>query len=199
MSPGGPEAVRSSRAGGERLAERMSTVEAENNRLANLYVASCQLHSSLDLSEVLRNIVEIMINLIGADQFAVYILDEKTGRLEPVVSHGMGQRACPAGVLGERILGRAVQLRETFRRDPPESADASGPLACVPLHVRERPLGAIVVHRLFEQKKVLNALDEELFALLADHAAAAILAAQVYGECERKLNTIQGFLDLLTK
>ena len=39
----------------------------------------------------------------------------------------------------------------------------------------------------------------ELFTLLAGHAATAILASKLYSQSERKLNTIQGFIDLLTK
>ena len=38
----------------------------------------------------------------------------------------------------------------------------------------------------------------EAFALLAAHAATAIFAAKLYAQSERKLNTIQSFLDLLT-
>ena len=43
-----------------------------------------------------------------------------------------------------------------------------------------------------------SALDEELFALLAGHAATAILAAQLHGQSTRKLNTMQGLIELLT-
>jgi hypothetical protein len=35
--------------------------------------------------------------------------------------------------------------------------------------------------------------------LLAGHAATAIFAARLYSQSERKRNTIQGFIDLLTK
>ena len=42
-------------------------------------------------------------------------------------------------------------------------------------------------------------MDHELFTLLAGHAATSIFAAQLYAQSERKLNTIQGFIDLLTK
>ena len=44
-------------------------IEEENNNLANLYVASYQLHSTLDSSEVLKVVLEIVINLIGAEIF----------------------------------------------------------------------------------------------------------------------------------
>jgi hypothetical protein len=55
------------------FADRYLEIEEENNNLANLYVASYQLHSTLDLSEVLKTIIEIVINLIGAEVFAVYV------------------------------------------------------------------------------------------------------------------------------
>jgi predicted nuclease with TOPRIM domain len=63
----------------QQFAGRYLEIEEENNNLANLYVASYQLHSTLDLEEVLKIIIEIVINLVGAEVFAVYILDENTG------------------------------------------------------------------------------------------------------------------------
>jgi hypothetical protein len=55
------------------FADRYVEVEEENNALANLYVASYQLHSTLDIAEVLKIIIEIVINLIGAEVFALYL------------------------------------------------------------------------------------------------------------------------------
>jgi nitrate/nitrite-specific signal transduction histidine kinase len=46
------------------FAKKYIEVEEENNNLANLYVASYQLHSTLDYEEVLRIVLEIIINLI---------------------------------------------------------------------------------------------------------------------------------------
>ena len=48
------------------------------------------------------------------------------------------------------------------------------------------------------QKKRFSPLDHELFGLLAGHAATAILAAQLHGQSKRKLNTMQGLIELLT-
>ena len=62
----------------QQFAERYLEIEEENNNLANLYVASYQLHSTLDLDEVLKIIVEIVINLVGAEIFSVYLLDGAT-------------------------------------------------------------------------------------------------------------------------
>jgi len=69
---------------------------------------------------------------------------------------------------------------------------------CVPLIVQENPIGGIAIFSLFDQKGGFSVLDRELFALLGGHAATALFASRLYSMSERKLNTIQGFIDLLT-
>src|SRR5206468_442109 len=59
------------------FANRYIEIEEQNNNLANLYVASYQLHSTLDFREVIQIVQEIVINLIGAESFAILLLDEK--------------------------------------------------------------------------------------------------------------------------
>ncbi|MDX1579414.1 MAG: GAF domain-containing protein [Gemmatimonadota bacterium] len=181
------------------FASRYVEIEEENNNLANLYVSSYQLHSTLDLSEVLKIILEIVINLIGAETFAVYVLDEKSRQLEPVAAEGEELAAFPRMALGEGVVGEAVASGDTWCGEPAPSSDYGRPIVCIPLRVEERPIGAISIYKLLQQKDGFSPLDHELFTLLAGHAATSIFAAQLYGQSERKLNTIQGFIDLLTK
>ena len=63
------------------FASRYMEIEEQNNNLANLYVASYQLHSTLDFREVIQIVQEIVINLVGAEVFAILLLDEKTNEL----------------------------------------------------------------------------------------------------------------------
>jgi hypothetical protein len=179
--------------------ERYLEIEEENNNLASLYVASFQLHSTLHLPEVLQIIIEIVINLIGAEIFAIYVLDEKTGDLSPVAVEGAGLREFPRCRLGQGMVGGAVASGETACRDGTGSEDPRRPLVVIPLRVQERPIGAVSIHKLLQQKDGFTPLDHELFTLLGGHAATAIFAARLYSQSERKLNTIQGFIDLLTK
>src|SRR3989441_11693157 len=72
------------------VAARYQEIEAQNNHLANLYVASYQLHATLDFGEVLDTVKEILINLIGAEGFAIFWVDERGGRLRRELSQGMG-------------------------------------------------------------------------------------------------------------
>ncbi|MCP5057422.1 MAG: GAF domain-containing protein [bacterium] len=183
----------------QQFANRHLEIEEENNSLANLYVASFQLHSTLDLSEVFRIVIEIVINLIGAEVFAVYVLDEKSGALEPVASEGAELGDVPAVHLGQGLVGCSVAEGETAFGESDDSSDWSRPLVSIPLRVDDRAIGAIAIFRLLSQKTEFTPLDHELFTLLAGHAATAIFAAQLFSDSERKLNTIQGFIDLLTK
>jgi len=196
--------LRSVESENQQFAERYLEIEEENNNLANLYVASYQLHSTLDPSEVLKVIVEIVINLIGAELFCVYVCEEEVGMLKPVASEGSPVSSFPPIPLDSGAVGEAVQSGDVFTDDPNlehgEGADAIGePVVCIPLRVDEKPVGAIVIHRLLQQKDGFSPLDHELFTLMAGHAATAIFASQLYAQSERKLNTIQGFIDLLTK
>ncbi len=181
------------------FADRYIEIEEENNALANLYVASYQLHSTLDLGEVLKIVIEIVINLIGAEVFAVYVLDEKSGRLQPVASEGVPLAEVPHAMLGDGALGGSVAEGETSCLDLDGAMDWNKPLVSIPLRVEERAIGGIAIFKLLAQKESFTPLDHELFTLLAGHAATAIFASELFGQSERKLNTIQGFIDLLTK
>jgi nitrate/nitrite-specific signal transduction histidine kinase len=198
------EQLRSVESENKQFADRYLEIEEENNNLANLYVASYQLHSTLDPSEVLRVIVEIVINLIGAEVFCVYVCPEDSKQLEPVAAEGADLDLFPELEIGRGPVGEAVESGTVVCREAesgvsgPEAA-TSVPIVSIPLRVDGLPVGAIAVHSLLQQKSGFSALDHELFTLLAGHAATAIFASRLYAQSERKLTTIQGFIDLLTK
>jgi transcriptional regulator with GAF, ATPase, and Fis domain len=182
------------------FAQRYVEIEEENNNLANLYIASYQLHSTLNFKEVTQIILEIVINLIGAEQFGVLLLDEKTQRLSPVASEGIEISELPTVPLGEGIIGKVCQDGENYiRKDLAGPVDLVSPLVCIPLKIKEHIIGVIVLYKLLQQKSEFADVDYELFTLLAGHAATAIFSSRLYSESERKLSTIQGFIDLLTK
>jgi hypothetical protein len=182
-----------------RFADRYVEIEEENNNLANLYVASYQLHSTLDLEEVLKIVVEIVINLIGAEVFGVYLLDGRNEDLQVVAAEGVAAGVLPACAVGSGVIGEAVTSSETSCFDTTRSDDWTQPIVVIPLQIQKQPMGAIAIFSLLQQKEGFSALDHELFNLLGGHAATAIFAARLYSQSERKLSTIQGFLDLLAE
>jgi transcriptional regulator with GAF, ATPase, and Fis domain len=182
------------------FASKYLEVEEENNNLANLYVASYQLHSTLDFSEVLRIVLEIVINLIGAEKFAILLIDEKTNDLVPVASEGMEIASAPRVVIGQGRIGTVAKDGESFFADKLTEVGEfipTEPIVCIPLKIKEHVIGVISIYSLLLQKQEFTNMDYELFNLLAGHAATAIFSSKLYTQSERKLSTIQGFLDLL--
>jgi len=186
------------------FAHRYIEIEEQNNNLANLYVASYQLHSTLDFREVITIVQEIVINLIGAESFAILLLDEKTNELKAIAWEGADVMPGVDGVsarLGDGVLGQVAKTGESYYINQDiegGTVTIDKPLAAVPLKIKEHVIGLIVIYKLLQQKDSFSAVDYELFSLLAAHAATAIFSSKLYSQSERKLNTIQSFLDLLT-
>ena len=181
------------------FADRYIEIEEQNNNLANLYVASYQLHSTLDYQEVVRIVQEIAINLIGAEAFHLFTVSEKTGALELVASEG--QQAPTSRLrVGDGIIGGAAQTGENYfaeRVAYREATPFAEPIAVVPLKIKEAVIGVISINKLLVQKTAFTTMDYELFTLLAGHAATALFSARLYAASERKLTTLQNFLDML--
>jgi nitrate/nitrite-specific signal transduction histidine kinase len=181
------------------FANRYLEIEEENNNLANLYVASFQLHSTLDFKEVVQIVMEIVINLIGAEKFSLMLIDERKGDLSAVSSEGVEREKIPHVKLGEGTIGRVVQAGQPWVAEgrAPDQVTLSEPQVVIPMRIKDQDIGAIVIYSMLEQKQSFTSLDHELFNLLAGHAATALFASKLYSESERKLGTIQGFLELL--
>jgi nitrate/nitrite-specific signal transduction histidine kinase len=182
------------------FASKYLEVEAENNNLANLYVASYQLHSTLDFNDVLRIVLEIVINLIGAEKFAIFLMDDKTNELIPAASEGIPLNDMPKVKIGEGVIGTVGKEGESHFSENityEANVDAVSPIVCIPLKIKEHVIGVISIYSLFVQKTGFSNVDYELFNLLAGHAATAIFSSKLYTQSERKLTTIQSFLDLL--
>lgn len=177
------------------FAQRYVEVEEQNESLANLYVASHRLHSTLDSLEVVECIKEILLNMIGSEDFGLFVVDDETGAL--VRSGHEGEMAGGSEkaniVLGEGLEGVVALGGEPFFSE----ADGEGPCACVPLKIKDRVVGLIVIYTLLSHKKGLSVLDHKLLELLAGHAASALISSKLYSMTDRKLRTIEGFMSLL--
>jgi hypothetical protein len=175
--------------------QRYIKVEEQNEALANLYVASYQLHSTLDPKEVVQIIDEIIINLIGAEEFAVFMIDNVLNELI-LMGGELGRRSFPRGRIpvGQGIEGQVASTKNLYRS---ETGSDAGVLICVPLKIKEDLIGVISIYKLLDHKRGFTSLDYELLNLLAGHAATALLSSRLYNGTERKLRTIEGFMNML--
>jgi GAF domain-containing protein len=141
-----------------------------------------------------------VINLIGAEKFSIILIDDKTNELVPVATEGMAIADAPKVKIGDGVIGKVAREGESFfaeNRMQSGEYNPSEPIVCIPLKIKEHVIGVLSIYTLFTQKTGFSNVDYELFNLLAGHAATAIFSSRLYTQSERKLTTIQSFLDLL--
>src|SRR5690606_23737404 len=64
--------------------QRFKQVESEFANLANLFVASSQLHSSLSPRGVMQRIKEVLAQLVGAERYCIYLANRDQTELVPI-------------------------------------------------------------------------------------------------------------------
>ena len=184
----------------QNFAERYVEIEEENNNLANLYVASYQLHSTLDFDEVIQIINEIVINLIGAEAFSIALVDSKSELVKAVSHEGFDADQLAPMRIGEGIIGKVLASGDSYvveTIDPTAAIVPGSPLVSVPLKIKDTVFGVLCIYKFLQQKTTIENVDHELFTLLAGHAATAIFSSRLYTDSTRKLQTLQGLINLM--
>ena len=161
---------------GRSFATRYAEVEEQNSNLANLYVASYQLHGTRDRDRVVAAIQEIIINLIGSEQLVIWEADGET-ELRHVGSFGVDAEEWNTITADDGLIGLCLTTRTRFivNQSPILPAGREKSLtACIPLLLDDHLAGMIAIFELLPQKDGLAPVDYELFDLLASHAASAL-------------------------
>jgi len=182
----------------EELAARLSEVEHQVGRLMTLYVATYQLHATLDPADVQSTIAEIAVNMLGAEQFALLLRDDEKDVLEIRLQEGAIDASWSKVVIypgGDPLID--ASLADGVLRFGP--VEGSNVLVTVPLRVQDITVGALVITKLFDHKGKLDEEDRELLDLLGAHAASALFASRVYSRAARKLRTLEGLIKLVRK
>jgi hypothetical protein len=122
-----------------------------------LYVQLKRLHGSLRLGDVVVALQEALVNLVGTEEFALFLRDADSGRFEKLASTGARARS----------LG-------SFTDEEPPIAVSTVPLRSA---FSEEPMGAVVIAGLLAHKGKLDERDHALLRELCDHAGIAIEAA----------------------
>ena len=168
----------------QQFSARYAEVEQENSNLANLYVASYRLHGTVERREALAVIQEIVANLIGSEELAVFEMNPEGSALSLVGSFGSEPERHRTVRVGSGVIGRAVLSGETYVSDGgpaqaalPQEAELT---ACIPLKLDGRVTGAIALFHLLPQKAGFERVDRELFDLLATHAATALYCSGLH-------------------
>ncbi len=179
-------------ASNQKYSHQYVEVESQNNNLANLYVASYQLHGTLDRAEVVSAIKEIVINLIGSEELAIYEMSPDGTALRLAGWFGIDPATYGTVAVGSGIIGKTAATGEIWLpgKGPGKGIDLqpapreSNLSVCVPLKLDDKVIGALALFRLLPQKAGFETIDYELFNLLATHAATALYLSRLHAESQ---------------
>ena len=163
----------------EENAARHQQIEMQSANLANLYVASYQLHTSTDRESVLRVIQEIVINLVGSEQVAIF---ETSDGQSFTMTSSFGVDSSRLRVsrfrLGDGPIGSHIATGRIYV-NPNAGGEEDHITACIPLSVGTSVIGAVLIFSLLGHKTALMPVDQEIFDLLSVHASSALYCATV--------------------
>lgn len=163
------------------LNELCSQLQEQNEAISNLYVAKHRLHASLDAAEVMRIVRDIMVELVGGKEFAIYLIDPRQKILRRVIGGGTGKH--PETVaLGDGHLGRVATAGRAFYLETAGGREESPdvPLAVIPLRSETESIGIIAIWKLLPHKSGFTPVDHQLLELVAEHAPTALKSAHLH-------------------
>ena len=151
----------------DRTTQDLAVMESQHANLTSLYVAALQLHGTLKREGVISAIQEIIVNLIGSEEFGVYEKAAGAEGLRAIAHVGLSDHHDPATLAD---VTAAMQRGEPFIA----SNEQRQVTACIPLKLEEQLIGCIAIYRLLPHKASFEPIDLELFNLLTTHAASAL-------------------------
>ena len=165
----------------QELARTCSLLQEQNEAISNLYVAKHRLHASLDSNEIMNIVNEILVELVGAEEFAILFVEQKNNQLKRVSGRG-ATFVADTIPLGEGLLGNIANSGQPFyyEREPGETPPDSVPIAVIPLKAEGATVGIIAVYRLLPHKDDLTPVDHQLLELVAEHTPTALLSARLH-------------------
>jgi hypothetical protein len=157
-----------------RISDDYVLVQEQSSELAQLYVSLERLHGGLSREETLQAIQEIIINVVGSEEFAVF--ERVEDRLSLIHHFGVDPVPLRELKLGDGVIGRTAQRGKLFvaGRDGPVDAADADVSAAIPLLVGEDVWGVLTVFRLLGHKPNLGESDQVVFELIRSHAGIAL-------------------------
>ena len=172
-----------------------------NERLELLYRLSQTFNSSLDINEVLNNVIDEVILAMRAERGFV-MLNDAHGKLEFKVARGIDQQTIKQPNFqishsiiqqvkekGDPVMTFDAQSDERFNMQHSIAALGLRSILCVPLKNKEKITGIIYVDNRL-QSGIFSKADQDLLSAIASTAAIAIENAALFadlGQSKREL------------
>lgn len=193
----------------EQLRERVQLHEDERGQLHALQTISGTINSSLDLPEVLRQVMDAIIELTGAERGFLMLTDDESSAQEVQVARNMDRETIERSSfdISRSIVQHVARSGEAVvtinaQTDPRFSGQESiisynlRSILCVPLKSRERIMGVIYADNRIAAG-IFGDDDRDLLAAFANQAAVAIANARLFQRTREQLANITEMKNLM--
>ena len=194
-------AVREAKIRQERDALR-ETTEQQTQEFNALYTLSRQVASLLDLEEILDLVVSSAINLTGAEEGSLMLLDQSSGELYLRASRYLSEATARKTRVRvtDTLMGRVVQSGRPIMMSAEElvrvqSSYLVKSILSVPMVFAERVTGVLSVANRRSGRK-FSEHEVHLLSTLADSAAIAIEHAQLFSEVRRRASELAALIEI---
>jgi len=164
----------------------------EHQQLSALAKSAEVINSTLDLPEVLNQVIDMIIGLTGAERSFLMLLDEETGEMEFKVARNLDRETIGGSSFeisrtivntvareGEPVVTTNAQADPRFRAQESVVSYSLRSILCVPLKAKEKVTGVI-----YADNRIKTGLftegDRNLLATFANQAAVAIENARLF-------------------
>jgi PAS domain S-box-containing protein len=174
------------------LEQKLATQAGERGELDALYGICQAIGSSLDLREVLNEVMDQIIRLTGAERSFLMLIDPATGELEFRAARNVDRETIASSsfeisrsivkqvaATGQPVVTTNAQMDPRFKAQESVIGYNLRSILCVPLRVRGRITGVI-----YADNRILTGLfadrDRDVLTVLAGQAAVAIENALLF-------------------
>ncbi|MDY7040024.1 MAG: adenylate/guanylate cyclase domain-containing protein [Chloroflexota bacterium] len=175
-----------------RVQDDLTARTKEHEQLSALYEVIQMINSTLDLEEVLKRVMDTIIELTGAERGFLMLIDDEAGALEFKVAREMDRRTIDDSSFqisrtivrqvatdGVPIVTTNAQADPRFRAQESVVSYSLRSILCVPLRAKDKVTGVVyadnrIKHGLFGDR------DRDLLVAFANQAAVAIENARLF-------------------
>ncbi|MCC6904959.1 MAG: GAF domain-containing protein [Anaerolineae bacterium] len=182
---------------------RLASLEHERDQYRALADTAALVNSSLDLTQVLNEVMDTIIQLTGAERGYLMLRDEETGEMEARIARNVDRTTIEnsadfqvsrsivkrAAEGGDAILTTNAQEDTRFQNAESIISYSLRSILCVPLKVKGVVTGVIYTDNKI-QAGLFNEATRDLLLAFANQAAVAIENARLFARVKASLDAI---------
>ena len=194
----------------DELDQQVRAQMSEHDSLSALQEVAATINSSLELDQVLNEVMDVIIGLTKAERALLLLIDETTGKLEVQVARNMDRETIEQSEsfqISRSVVSQVAQTGKPVvtmnaQEDDRFSAQESiisyrlRSILCVPLKIKESITGVIYADNRIASG-IFGDTDRDLLAAFANQAAVAIENARFFREIRNNLAEITEMKELM--